>query len=335
MPQTVARWGVLGAARIALNQVVPAVQRSARSRVVAIASRSLEKAEAAARDLGLAKAYGSYQALLDDPEIDVIYNPLPNHLHREWTIAAAERGKHVLCEKPIGMNAREAAELIAVRDRTGVKIQEAFMVRTHPQWERAMELCRAGRLGDVRAYVGCFSYFNDDPVNIRNIAAAGGGALMDIGCYLLTTARMIFGGEPLRVMGLVERDAASGVDTLTSMMLEFPSGQAIGICGTRMLPYQRVQVIGTRGRLEIEIPFNAPVERACRMWLDSSGDLAGAGIETIALPACDQFTIQADRFSAAVLDGTDVVYPLELSLANMRWIDAIFESARTGTWQYA
>jgi predicted dehydrogenase len=327
VPPTVARWGVLGAARIALDQVIPAIQRSQRSRVVAIASRSLAKAQAAARAHDLPQAYGSYEALLADPGIDVIYNPLPNHLHREWTIAAAERGKHVLCEKPIGMNAAEAAELIAVRDRTGVKIQEAFMVRTHPQWERAIELCRSGRLGDVRAYVGCFSYFNDDPANIRNIAAAGGGALMDIGCYLLTTARMVFGGEPSRAMGLVERDAASGVDTLTSMMLDFPSGQAIGICGTRMLPYQRVQVIGTRGRLEIEIPFNAPADRACRLWLDSSGDLTGAGIETIELPACDQFTIQADRFSAAVLDGTGVVYPLELSLANMRWIDAIFRSA--------
>jgi predicted dehydrogenase len=325
----------LGVAGIAVDKVIPAMQRGERSDVVAIASRSPAKAEQAARALGLTKSYGSYQALLDDPDIDIVYNPLPNHLHREWTIAAAERGKHVLCEKPIGMTARETADMIAVRDRTGVKIQEAFMVRTHPQWLTAIEWCRSGRLGDVRSYLGHFSYFNDDPGNIRNLAEAGGGALMDIGCYLLTTARMAFGEEPRRVMGLVDRDPASSVDTLTSMLLDFPSGHAIGTCSTRMVPYQRVQVFGSRGRVEIEIPFNAPNDRPCRMWLDPIGDLGREGIEHIDLPVCDQYRIQGDAFSAAVLDGTDVVYPLEMSLQNMRVIEAVFRSARTGTWATA
>ncbi len=329
------RWGILGVAGIAVNKVIPAMQRAAGSQVVAIASRDLSKAQRAARDLGIASAYGSYEALLDDPDVDAVYNPLPNHLHREWTIAAAERGKHVLCEKPIGMNAREAEEMLAVRDRAGVRIQEAFMVRTHPQWEKAMDICRSGGIGKVRSYVGVFSYFNDDAANIRNIAAAGGGALMDIGCYLLTTARMVFGDEPSRVMGLAERDPATGVDTLTSMILDFPSGQAIGTCGTRMLPYQRVQVIGTTGRIEIDIPFNAPPDRPARIHVDRTGELTGAGIETIEFPACNQFTIQAERFAAAVLGGGDVVYPLELSVRNMRLIDAVFRSAAGGRWEPA
>jgi len=326
------RWGVLGVAKIATEKVIPAMQRGARTEVVAIASRDSARAEQAAADLGLTKAYGSYEALLDDPDIDAIYNPLPNHLHVPWSIAAAERGKHVLCEKPIGLDVREADQLIAVRDRTGVRIQEAFMVWTHPQWRRARDLCRSGALGDVRSYLGSFSYFNDDPGNIRNVAAYGGGGLMDIGGYLLVTSRFIFGEEPRRVLGLVERDDASGVDTLTSMVLDYPSGQAIGTCSTRMVPYQRVQILGTRRRLEVEIPFNAPPDRPCRLWLDDGRDVFGGGVETIDVPACDQYTIQGDLFSEAVQERTEVPYPLELTRRNMVLIEALFRSAERGGW---
>ena len=282
--------------------------------------------------LGIATAYGSYEELLADPAVDAIYNPLPNHLHREWTIAATERGKHVLCEKPIGMSSAEAAEVIAVRDRTGVKVQEAFMVRTHPQWLRAIDIGRSGRLGPVTSHLGYFSYYNDDPADIRNIAATGGGALMDIGCYLLMTARMIFAEEPRRVMAIIERDPDSTVDILTSMMLDFPSGQAIGTCSTRMAPYQRVHVSGSRGRLEIELPFNAPNDRPCRLRIDGHGDLFGEEIETIEIDTCDQYRIQADTFSRAILDDTDVAYPLEQSLENMRLIEALVRSSQTGQW---
>lgn len=327
------RWGVIGVAKIATAKVIPAMQGSALTEVAAIASRDPAKAAAAASDFGIPRAYGSYDELLADPDIDAIYNPLPNHLHCEWTIAAAERGKHVLCEKPLGMSSAEAEELIAVRDRTGVKIQEAFMVWTHPQWLRAVEICRSGRLGKVGSYAGHFSYFNDDPTSIRNIAAMGGGALMDIGCYLLTTSRMIFGEEPRRVMGLVHHDPSFSVDVLTSMILDFPSGQAIGTCSTQMIYHQRVQVFGTEGRLEIEIPFNAPNDRPCRLWVDDDGDLLGGGIETIEIDTCNQYRIQGDEFSRAVLDDTDVPYPLEMSLQNMRLIEAVFRSAETGRWE--
>ena len=329
------RWGVVGVAKIATAKVIPAMQGGELSEVVAIASRDQSKAAAAAAALGIPRAYGSYEELLADSEVDAIYNPLPNHPHRRWTIAAAEQGKHVLCEKPIGMSSAEAEELIAVRERTGVKIEEALMVRTHPQWLKAVEICRSGRLGKVGSYAGHFSYFNDDRDNIRNIAEMGGGALMDIGCYLLTTSRMIFGEEPRRVMGLVQQDPRFLVDTLTSMVLDFPSGQAIGICSTQMIYHQRVQVCGTEGRLEIEIPFNAPNDRPCRLWVDYEGDLSGRGIETIEIDTCDQYRIQGDAFSRAVLEDTDVPYPLELSLHNMRLIEAVFRSAETGGWETA
>ncbi len=327
------RWGVIGVAKIATEKVIPAMQGGELSEVTAIASRNRAKADAAAEKLGLPKAYGSYDELLADPDVDAIYNPLPNHLHREWTVAAASRGKHVLCEKPIGMSSAEAEELIAVRDRTGVKMQEAFMVWTHPQWLKAVEICRSGRLGKVGSYSGHFSYFNDDPTSIRNIAEMGGGALMDIGCYLLTTSRMIFGEEPRRVMGLVQQDPRFSVDVLTSMILDFPSGQAIGTCSTQMFYHQRVQVFGTEGRLEIEIPFNAPNDRPCRLWVDKDGDLHGGGIENIKIDTCNQYRIQGDEFSRAVLDDTDVPYPLEMSLQNMRLIEAVFRSADTGHWE--
>ena len=217
------------------------------------------------------------EALIDDPDIDAIYNPLPNHLHVPWTIRAAEAGKHVLCEKPIGLNAGEAAALIAVRDRTGVKIQEAFMVRTHPQWLKAIEICRSGELGDAAVVPGLFSFYNDDPANVRHVPEFGGGALMDIGCYLVLTSRLLFGEEPRRVIALMTHDPAFEVDTTTSMILDYPSGQAVGTCSMRAVPYQRVQMFGTRRRLEIEIPFNAPPDRACRFWIDDGRDLFGGG----------------------------------------------------------
>jgi predicted dehydrogenase len=327
------KWGVLSTAKIGVDKVIPAMQGGAHTEVVAIASREASTARVAATALGIPKSYGSYKALLADPDVDAIYNPLPNHLHVPWTTRAAEAGKHVLCEKPVGLSAGDAQALIGVRDRTGVVIQEAFMVRSAPQWLRALEVCRSGRLGDVRSYIGAFSYFNDDPANIRNVAEWGGGGLMDIGCYLIMTSRMIFGEEPRRVMSLVERDPASGVDTLASLMLDYPSGQAIGVCSTRLSPHQRVHVIGTRGRLEVEIPFNAPPDRPCRLFVDIHGDLLGRTVETLEVPACDQYRVQGDELSLAILESRAAPYPLEMSVKNMAVIDAAFRSAVTGGWE--
>ena len=332
MPRNTVRWGVLGVARIATQKVIPAMQQGEWSQVVAIASRDRAKAENAAASLGLARAYDSYEALLEDSEIDAIYNPLPNHLHVPWTKRAAEAGKHVLCEKPIAMNAAEARTLLDVRDRTGVHIQEAFMVRVNPQWIRAVDEVKKGRIGDLRAVTGIFSYFNDDPANIRNKPEYGGGGLMDIGCYLINTARMIFGREPHRVAATVERDPRSGTDIVTSLALDFAPGQATGVCSTQMVPSQRVNVFGTRGRIEVEIPFNAPPDRPNRLFVDD-GSTLGQPQEIIELPVCNQYTAQGDLFSQAVRGLIPLPYPLEDSILNMKVIDAAFRAADSGRWE--
>jgi predicted dehydrogenase len=313
--------------------VIPAMQRGEWSEIAAIASRDLEKARGAAARLGIPKAYGSYDDLLADPDIDAVYNPLPNDLHVPWTAKAMERGKHVLCEKPIALTAAEARTLLDVRDRTGAKVQEAFMVRTHPQWLKVRELVRSGGIGALKAMVGVFSFFNRDPTNIRNLPAAGGGALMDIGCYLINTSRFVFEREPLRVSGLVERDPDMGVDRLTSMMLDYGGGHAVGTCSTQMVPYQQVHVLGTTGRIEVQIPFNAPVDRPCTIVIDSGADVFGGGRQSIELATCDQYTVQGDLFSRAIITNEAVPSPLEDAVRNMACIDAVFRSAENGRWE--
>jgi predicted dehydrogenase len=332
-PPSVIRWGVLGAANIATAKVIPAMQRAAGCEVVAIASRDGTRAAQAAADLGVPRAHGSYEALLADPAVDAVYLPLPNHLHVPWTAKTAEAGKHVLCEKPIALNAGEARSLLEVRDRTGVRIQEAFMVRAHPQWRRAKALVDSGELGEVRAMSGFFSYFNEDPGNVRNVAEFGGGGLLDIGCYLVNTARFIFGAEPSRVAGTLDLDSRFGVDRQASMVLDFDGRHAIGTCSMQLQAYQRIQVVGTAGRLEIEIPFNAPPDRPCRVLFDRTGDLAGTGIETVAFEVCNQFTIQAEEFARAILEDQPQSAPLEDAVANLTCLDAIVRSSHTGRWE--
>lgn len=327
------RWGVLGAADIAVKKVIPAMQRGEWTEISALASRDGVKARRVAEQMGITKAYGSYEELLADPEIEAIYNPLPNHRHVPWTIKAAEAGKHVLCEKPIALNVHDALPLLAARDRTGVKIQEAFMVRTHPQWLRIIDLIQAGRIGAVRSIVGQFSYNNPDPQNIRNITGMGGGGLMDIGCYLIFFSRLVFRAEPRRVVGLIEEDPASRTDVTASALLDFAEGQAVINCGTRMTPFQRIQIIGTTGRIEVQIPVNAPPDRVCRILVDDGSDLFGAGAETIEFEICDQYTIQGDLFSQAIREGREPIISLEDSIRNMAVIDAVFASAKSGRWE--
>ena len=327
------RWGILSTAAIGVKKVIPAMQKGQWSDVTAIASRDLVKAEAVAQSLGIAKAYGSYEELLADPQIEAIYNPLPNQLHVPWSIKAAEAGKHVLCEKPLSLTVAEAKTLLAVEERTGVKMGEAFMVRTHPQWLRARELVASGRIGALRSIIGFFSYFNVNPANIRNIPECGGGALMDVGCYPITTSRFMFGEEPSRVLGLVERDPAMKVDRLTSAILDFPSGRSTFTCSTQLVPYQRMQFLGTKGRIEIEIPFNAPKDRPCRIFIDDGGELFGSGITTESFPTCDQYTVQGDVFSRAVREGGQVPVPLGDAIKNMAVIEAIFRSVESGRWE--
>ena len=321
------RWGVLGVAKIATVKVIPAMQKGSHCEILAIASRSPEKAEKAAAELDIPRAYGSYEALLSDPDIDAIYNPLPNHMHVAWSVNAAEAGKHVLCEKPIGMSADETKHLIGVRNKTGVKIGEAFMVRVHPQWLRARAIVRSGELGSLRMIQGFFSYNNRNRENIRNIPEYGGGALMDIGCYPINISRWIYDEEPERVSAMIERDPEFGTDRLTSAMLEFPSGQASFTASTQLAFYQKIHLFGTKGRVEVEIPFNAPPDKPTNIHVH----VDTPRIETFDL--CDQYTLQGDAFSRAILEGGEVPVTLEDALLNMAVIEASFRSAQSGNWE--
>jgi predicted dehydrogenase len=322
------RWGTLSTAKIGTDKVLPAMQRSAYCEITAIASRNLDTARAAAAKLGISKAYGSYEELLADPEIDAVYNPLPNDLHVPWSINALQAGKHVLCEKPIAMSVAQAQEfLVEARRHPHLKVMEAFMYRHHPQWQRARQLVTGGGIGELRTIQSFFSYYLDDPHNIRNIAEAGGGGLMDIGCYNISLSRFIFDAEPRRVVGIVEYDPRFKTDRLVSGILDFGRGTATFTCSTQLSPYQRVHIFGTQGRVEIEIPFNAPPDRPCRIWHQRGGT-----VEEILLETVDQYTIQGDLFSRAVLDNTPVPTPLEDAVANMRVLEAIVQSGRSGAW---
>ncbi|MDX2042399.1 MAG: Gfo/Idh/MocA family oxidoreductase [Acidobacteriota bacterium] len=322
------RWGVLSTSKFAQNKIIPAVKHCQHAEITAIASRDLGNAQEAAARFGFPKAYGSYEDLLADAEIDAIYNPMPNHLHVDWSIKALEAGKHVLCEKPIGLSSAEGQRLVdAAKQFPNLKVMEAFMYRLHPQWQRAKQLVDDGKIGQLRTIQSFFSYFNTDANNIRNKADIGGGGMMDIGCYNVSLSRFIFGAEPKRVLGLAEFDPQFQTDRMASGVLDFGNGTATFTCSTQLTPYQRVNIFGTEGRVEIEIPFNAPPDKPCRMWHQQ-----GDKIEEIVFDICDQYTIEFDQFSLAVLNDTAVPTPLEDAVANMKVIEAIFESSKSGGW---
>jgi predicted dehydrogenase len=326
-------WGVLSTAKIGLDRVIGPMQKGRSTRIDAIASRDLARARAAAEQLGIAKAYGSYEELLADPAIEAVYIPLPNNLHVEWAERAAEAGKHVLVEKPIGLTADEAARLIAVRDRTGKLITEAFMVRHAPQWVRTREIVASGRIGEVHGVQAHVTYRNMDPQNIRNRPEVGGGGMMDIGCYAVLFARLAFGTEPRRAVSLIDRDPAMGTDRHSSVILDFPGGQATLFCSTQLARAQRVRIFGTAGSIEIEVPINAPDDRPTRIVVDDGRDVLGAGAEIVELASSNQYTLQGDAVSIMIRDGAEPEMTLEDSIANMRVVDAVFRSERSRGWE--
>lgn len=328
------RWGVLGAAKIATQKVIPAMQNSALCDIAAIASRSQDKADRAAKELGIGKAYGSYDALLKDETIDAIYNPLPNHLHVPMSEMALQHGKHVLCEKPIALTADEAKTLQSAAESAGLIVAEAFMVRHHPQWKTAREIVQSGRIGEVRAIQTFFSYFLDDASNVRNRADIGGGGLYDVGCYAINTARYIFGAEPEKAIGCFDLDPGFGTDRLTSGLLAFPGGRQLTFtCATQLSLHQAVTIVGTSGRIEIPIPFNAPIDQPTVIVVDDGRDLLQGGAERIEIAACDQYGLQGDAFARAVFEGAPVETTLDDAVANMAAIDALFRSATSGQWE--
>jgi len=325
------RIGVLSSAKIGVEKVIPAMQKGRFTEVTAISSRSADKARAAAEKLGITKHYGSYEALLADPDIDAVYNPLPNHLHCPWSKKSMQAGKHVLCEKPLGLTTDEIEDLIKTRDECGVKAAEAFMVKSCPQWLSARETVRNGELGDLRIIQGFFSYDNRDPENIRNIADIGGGAMWDIGCYPVVLSRYLFEDEPKRVAALLDFDPVMKTDRLSSVIMEFAGGQATLSASTQLVPYQRMNLFGTKGHLEVVIPFNAPNDRPCTIRQDT-GTLREEEISSREFPVMDQYTLQGDEFARAVLEDRPVHSSLEDGLHNSRVINAIFTAARENRW---
>jgi predicted dehydrogenase len=328
----IVKWGVLSTARIAVNKVIPAMQRSKYCEISAIASRTSSAAEKVSASHGIPRHYGSYTELLEDKNIDAVYNPLPHHLHYEWTMKCLEAGKHVLCEKPLALSVDHVRDLMRMRDRTGLKVGEAFMVHTHPQWTDAVQRIRNGALGGVHTIHGFFSYDFRDPDNFRNHAETGGGGLWDIGCYPVFASRMVFGEEPDRVIGLFERDPNWNIDRVTSAILKFPSGQSTFTCATQSVPHQRMQFFGNVKMLEIRIPFNAPNDVPCVSLL-YDGDLHGRNIKEIQYPVCDQYTLQGDAFAKAILFDEDVPVPLENTLRNTAVLQALFNSEKSGMWE--
>ena len=328
------RWGVLSTADIARKKWIPGVRRSpaGRSEVVAIASRDVATAERVARELAIPRAHGSYEALLADPEVDAVYIPLPNHLHLEWTLAAARAGKHVLCEKPLALSAADAQRMVEAADAAGVRLMEAFMYRLHPSWQAVRELVAAGRIGTLQSIQSWFTYYNDDPGNIRNIRAAGGGALFDVGCYCVNLSRMLFGAEPERVEAAIVRDPVSGVDVVTSALLVFPGGgSATFTCSTRAESDQRVHVSGTDGHVSVGIPFNIPPELPTHVFLTHGGDPPVApNVERLTFEPADPYGVEADAFAAAILDDTPLPTPPADAVATLRVIERVFEAAVRG-----
>ena len=332
MADRVLRWGILSTANIARMKVVPAMQKAARCEVVAVGSRDGEGARRFADELGIPRTHDSYEALLADAEVDAVYIPLPNHLHHEWTIAAARAGKHVLCEKPLALTSTDAEEMVEACERAGVRLMEAFMYRLHPSWVVVRQLIASGRIGRLQTVQSWFSYYNDDPKNIRNIAEAGGGALMDIGCYTINLSRMLFGAEPERVEAAILRDPDMEVDVLTSGLLVFPGGgTATFTVSTRSESDQRVHIYGTEGRISIGIPFNIPPDRPTQIFVTQGGDPPVApNTETITFPTADPYTVETEAFAAAILDATPTPTPPADAVANMRVIEAILAAAAAG-----
>ncbi len=327
------RFGIISTAKIALERVIPAMQQGEHTTIVAIASRDLEKAKAAAEQFGIPKAYGAYENLLADPEVEAVYNPLPNHLHVPVSIAAAKAGKHVLCEKPIALDAEEAKTLIEARDGAGVTMAEAFMVRHHPQWLKARELVREGRIGNLRAIQAIFSYMNVDPDNVRNQAGIGGGGLYDIGCYPIVTSRFIFGSEPVRAIGLLERDPNFQTDRLCSAILHFPEGQVQFACSTQLVPQQRMQILGTTGRIDLDIPFTPLQGETSRILLDDGSHRGFHSSEEFTFHGINQYTLQGDHFARVVRGEASLDFPLEDAVKNMAVIDALYRSGKSGGWE--
>ena len=328
MPDQKLRWGILSTAKIARRAVIPAIQQSNNGIVAAIASRDANTAQEAAHALNIPRAFASYEAMLESPDIDAVYIPLPNHLHKEWTIRAAQHGKHILCEKPFALNVSEVDEMIAAAKQHRVLLMEAFMYRFHPQFARARELIAAGAIGKVQVIRSAFCYTMNRPNDIRAKKEMGGGALMDVGCYCVNMARLIAGTEPQRVQATMIQRPSDDVDDAFAGILYFPN-DVLGIfdCSFRTDYTEWLQIQGTAGRLDIPRPIKpvAPTEIILRTGEKSD---AFATSTIISVPAANHYQLMVEHFADAVLNGTPLQYPPELDRNNMVVMDALFQAAK-------
>ncbi|MGB8818460.1 MAG: Gfo/Idh/MocA family oxidoreductase [Rhizobiaceae bacterium] len=324
------RWGILSTAKIGREHVIPGIVQSSNGVLAGIASREIAKAEALAKQFGALKAYGSYESMLADPEIDGIYIPLPTSQHVEWTIKCADAGKHVLCEKPISLNASEIDQLVAARERNKVIISEAFMVTYHPQWAKVRDLIANGAIGTLRHVQGAFTYFNTDPTNMRNIVELGGGALPDIGVYPTVTTRFATGKEPQKVSAKVVFDPVFKTDTFSSVRADFGDFELSFYLSTQMANRQLMVFHGDAGFIEVHAPFNASLYDHDHITLHNRSH---DGAQVFRFPGIHQYALEAEAFVRAAEGGKQKLFTLEESISNQKLIDAIFKAGKTGNWE--
>jgi predicted dehydrogenase len=327
MPQTSdrLRWGILGVAKIN-DRLLPAFAKASTARLVAIASRSAERARQAATAAGIPKAHGSYEALLDDPDVDAVYNPLPNSLHAEWTMKAADRGKHVLCEKPLCPNATEAEQLIVYCRQRGVTLMDGFMWPHHPRTARLRQFLDSGAIGAVRRVASAFTFLLEplDPGNIRLRPELGGGSLLDVGCYPVYGIRWAFGAEPVSVTA--QARYAHGVDVELSGLLTLEDGRVGSFdCGFT-LPYRAwLEVVGTEGTVYVPNLWLPPRRATFEIRREGRSD-----VEEVVVEGEDQIVQMLDNFGRAVLRGEPVCPPVEEAAQTLWVLDALAKSARHG-----
>jgi predicted dehydrogenase len=324
------RFGILSTAKIGRELVVPAIQDAENAVVTAIASRDLTRAREMADRFSVPHAFGSYEEMLASDVIDAVYIPLPTSQHVEWSIKAADAGKHVLCEKPIALKASEIDEIIAARERNKVLVTEAYMVTYAPVWLKVRELLAEGAIGTLKMVQGSFTYFNRDPGNMRNIPELGGGALPDIGVYPAITTRFVTGKEPVRVQSTIERDPDFGTDIYASVKADFTDFELNFYVSTQMANRQLMVFHGTDGFIEVKSPFNADRWGAEEVELTNRGHNVS---QIFRFPDSRQYKLEAEAFARAVAGTSGEVVTLENSKANQKLIDAIYRAAEKDGWE--
>lgn len=327
------RWGILGAARIAEAKTIPAMKASTLCQLQAIGSRDIQKARAMADEFGIAAAYGSYEEVINDPLVEAVYIALPNHLHVKWARAAALKGKHVLCEKPMAMSAAEARQLEDVPP--DVRVSEAFMVRQQPRWQRLREILRSGDYGQPKTVHSLLSFFMNNPEDFRNTPAFGGGALYDLGCYTVMTARFVFGQEPVKVMAIAEPDPVHGVDMFSSAILDFGQGRhAVFTVSTAMASSQTLQVVCEKGFIDLPKSYVPARNEPSHIHVDISASHDLSDVTTTSFEPLDQYMCEVTNFSKAVRGDTSTYFGIEDAIANARVLDTIFASIKSGQWEH-